>query len=118
MHYDFFCEKCGNEKQIVAPIQEGPPSVVKCECGEKMSREFSTNFILRGSWPGKDIKRANTMEGSDEEINNFEKKRDKVKKNKDLKEEVLKERRKGTKHMKEWRRKNQTKWEKYTRLNK
>lgn len=116
MIYEFFCDKCGKQKKIEAKIHIGPPEIVKCECGEKMSREFTTNFVLRGSWPGKDIKRINDREGNDEEIEKFEKKIDKKREQKEFKEEVLKERRKGTRHIKEWRRKNQSKWERYSKL--
>jgi len=117
MKYDFYCEKCGNSKQIEAPIQEGPPSVIECSCGIAMRREYTTSFILKGDdWPGKKIKRENAREGDDSEIENFEAKMDNNRQKKELNDTVLKERRKGTQHMKKWRKKNKHQWDKYTKM--
>lgn len=116
MIYNFYCDKCRKQKDVEAPIQEGPPEVVKCECGKRMCREYSTNFILKGSWPGKDIKREKTREGDDATIEKFEKKIDENKSKKDLNDEVLAERRKGSAHMANWRERNKHKWNKYTAM--
>lgn len=40
MIYNFICDNCGDTKEIMSSIQEGPPKEVFCECGAKMHRDW------------------------------------------------------------------------------
>ena len=55
--YDFVCDTCGTEREVVQSIkEEGGPSC----CNQMMRRKISGGggFILKGTgWAGQDIKR-------------------------------------------------------------
>lgn len=55
--YEYACEKCGHEVDVLQKIGDGPPS--KCEkCGAKgkMKRRVSkTSFVLKGGGWGADL---------------------------------------------------------------
>ena len=55
--YEYACEKCGNEVDVLQKIGEGPPA--KCEkCGAKgkMKRRVSrSSFVLKGGGWGADL---------------------------------------------------------------
>ena len=58
--YDYFCERCENEKEFVHSINDTPEII--CDCGNAMKKMISrnVNFILKGSgWTGKDFKEKN-----------------------------------------------------------
>lgn len=112
MRYVFYCEDCGEVKEYNRSIKKGPPKFAMCpNCKIKMIRDWDCQFVLRGSWPGKDIK--GMTEEREKRITNMLKQDDEIVSGKKEAEEVLSHRRKGTEHWKEWSRHNKGKVERY-----
>lgn len=58
--YDFFCEICGKEETLFQKMAEYAPP--PC-CEKPMQQRISAaGFILKGEWPGQEIKRENQDE--------------------------------------------------------
>jgi len=114
MRYEFRCHKCGFIQEINRPIKEGPPEFLVCPiCDDKMYNVLGGNFILKGDgWPGKSIKLERTGEDP-KAIEKTEKMRDELRAAQELSNEVLAERRKGTRHWREYKKKHPDKVEKY-----
>ena len=54
MFYDYFCKKCGKEKEVIHSIKDKP--VILCECGETMKVKITGGCgeIYTGlGWPRK-----------------------------------------------------------------
>jgi len=113
MRYEFVCE-CNEMKEFYAPITEGPPEEVLCDvCEGKMWQNYGTNVVFRGDgWIDKDLRRERNGDDGHAIEHHEESMRDHKNKKKNQ-NEVLAERRKGTKHMKEWSKKNPAKWRNY-----
>lgn len=112
MIYNFECE-CGAEFETVnIPIKDGPPKEVVCiNCGEKMSQVFGGNFVLKGDWPGKLLKKRSYDSGAAKERNDQQFEDDK--RNDRIVEECLETRRKGRKAVEQEKAKNPQKWKDY-----
>lgn len=116
MRYSFICEDCGIEVKFYRSIKEGPPpegdEARNCpDCGQEMTHDLGgCNFILKGSWPGKDITRDNerstTAERAERMFHEHKVANDEAK-------EVLAERRKGTESFKQYEKRNGAKVRRY-----
>jgi len=110
--YVFFCEECETTKEYIRSIKQGPPKKVLCKlCHKQMNRDFDCQFILKGWWPGKEAK-GMTPE-REKRIDDMLKQDDKIVGGKKEASEVLSNRRKGTRHWKEWKKQNKTKVNRY-----
>ena len=112
MRNEFICE-CKEIKEFYAPITEGPPEEVLCDsCNGKMWQNYGTNVVFKGEgWIDKDLRREKGDDG--QAIEHHEESMRVHKEKKQTQNEVLNERRKGTKHMREWSKKNPAKWRDY-----
>lgn len=112
MYYEFKC-KNGHLREYCISIKYGPPINVKCDCGESMSQEFGTNFILKGDgWAGKDLKK-NEYESkqSVEQMENMISEDDRAQR---IANEVAEVRRNGKAAVKQFKADNPQKYKEYT----
>ena len=61
--YEYECPSCSMHVMEQFRMGEAPKSL-KCECGEKALRVFSSNFVLKGPgdhWPTQQLRRKNEM---------------------------------------------------------
>ena len=100
MIYTLRCTVCEYEIEKSASIHDGPPELCCEKCGEKMYNVLGGNFILRGEFPGKTIKRERQGENT-KAIESFERHNSETKELKENAAQCLAARRKGTD---EWRR--------------
>ena len=109
MRYHMVCD-CGYEEDVFQSIKVGPPKKMECpECSDKMYQDLSGgSFILKGSWPGKDIKRTHdngfAREQNDERMHDMKRKQQAV-------DETMEARRKGRKESAEFKKHNQKTWD-------
>jgi predicted nucleic acid-binding Zn ribbon protein len=117
MRYQYHCDNCGFDYEVQESIKVGPPKHVLCsECSNKMHHELGCNFVLKGDFPGKRITRERERTLSNESAEKYLNREDTKQKEAN---EVLKERRKGSKHFKEWSKHNKDKVKRYCKnLNK
>ena len=109
--YEFECDKCGFTDEYFYKVSQLPDSLECIECGAPMFRVYTCNFLLNGpDWPGKSLKLSHEhivgLGMNDEFI-------DKADIAKKESEEILKQRRKGTKSWQEYQRHNAKKVERY-----
>jgi len=94
--YEFKCQKCNKICEVKGTFEEGPPSVVNCDCGCICERIYNCSFILKGSdWPGKEIKKKDFRGGKARE--EIEEEHNQMTSDQKLADEVLAVRRKGKK---------------------
>jgi putative FmdB family regulatory protein len=111
--YVFRCDECQEVKEIFRKLSEDVPQKAFCpSCDKKMRRDFNNaGFILKGDdWPGKAAARAAgslTEKARQTEIDN--------KRTKRISDEVMKHRRQGRRHWKEWKAKNKDKVKEYAK---
>jgi putative FmdB family regulatory protein len=57
VRHDYRCPQCGKTVERAHPMRENP-TVFCPQCRTQMTKMVprGTGFILKGSWPGKDIK--------------------------------------------------------------
>ncbi len=109
--YEFKCDECNRTEEVVASIKDGPPKGFVCSnCGQAMYQIFCASFILKGSWPGKDIKAGYQSDSRTSELSKDLDEYDDAKKEA---KKVLAERRKGKKNFKEWQRHNKPAVDRY-----
>jgi hypothetical protein len=113
MLYEWICPGCENVQTFTAPINIGPPSEMRCkQCGAIMNRQFCTNIVFKGDFPGKAIKLERSGENPDA-IEILEKKSDEKRQEQAVQNEVLAERRKGRKSWKAYQKRHSAKVERY-----